>query len=236
MKYLSIKECCDRVGKSNSTIRRFIKEVKTNLDEIQNNYKVDVFRYEDLINNHQKIFVLETILLKYFNVEEEVEIKDTTSTINDNKTLEIFENQLLQKDNTINSLLRNQSEMIERQRELHILLKKSEERIQKLENSFNKEKTKFLIEDTDDIEEEIIKEEIIEDVVDKIVEVKEDNLFDGGKKRIQKLETFFNKKSKMNSNEQTINIDDEEQMTTSIDTLKDDKEKSFSDWINDLSK
>jgi hypothetical protein len=138
MKYLSIKDAAALTGKSESSVKRFVNQVKNKEPEKYRDSAL--FRFEKLPNGNDKILISEVYLLARFTSSKN-ELHDLTgdlvdsskSTDNTNgshgsqndphdlvesaykKTIEILEKELDRKNKQIDELL-------ERQRESNILL------------------------------------------------------------------------------------------------------------------
>lgn len=149
MKYLSIKEAAALTGKSESSIKRFVNQVKTKEPE---KYRDTLhFKFEKLSNGSDKILISETYLTARFTssknelhdlVDEPVKKSKTSENNNSShgshigskdelhdlvvssyqKTIEILQGELDQKNKQINELLGNQREYLERQKESNVLL------------------------------------------------------------------------------------------------------------------
>jgi hypothetical protein len=234
MNYLDVKQIIEISGKSNSTIRRMINQLRDNITEIQKNYSSPIFNNETLRNNQQKVYVLEDVVVKYFGLKVEEEEKKTTQRneykeVNDNqfitKTFERFERELDFKNKELEDKGKTIMELVERQRELHILLKKSEERISRLENYFDKQNQpklqNYFPGHIKDVKEE-----------DEYITYSHENPIIS--KGTEDVDTPMNK-----SNEEVEMVEEKETMSGLDHLLKneeDDKPKSFSYWINNLEK
>jgi hypothetical protein len=145
MKYLSIKEAAALTGKSESSIKRFVNQVKTK--EPDKYRDITRFKFEKLPNGNDKILISETYLIARFTrskneLHDLVNSSKNTENTNGShsspigskselhdlvvssyqKTIEILQSELDQKNKQINELLENQREYLERQKESNILL------------------------------------------------------------------------------------------------------------------
>ena len=119
-KFISIKEACNLFNKSNSTIRRVIKESPENQ-----------LKKEKLKTGHYKIFISVEYLNQYFNGQltnndsNELLMNNSNDEqlVNSlNNTIDILKKELENKNNTIESL-------IERQRESNIIIERLNQKI-----------------------------------------------------------------------------------------------------------
>jgi mevalonate kinase len=153
MEFISVKEAVVKYNKSISTIKRLV--AKTPQKNLKQGVKLNSGRYKTLIEV--------SYLDKYFNVSK------TVSNDSTNEAIEILKNELENKQKTIDKLLDRQSEIIQSNREalnkaleneerFQILLERSNQRANLLEQHFNKNKGNK----SDLVQEEQIIEEIIE--------------------------------------------------------------------------
>jgi DNA mismatch repair ATPase MutS len=155
MEYISVKEATVKYNKSISTIKRLV--AKTPQKNLKKGVKLNSGRYKTLIEV--------SYLDKYFNVSKSIS-NDST-----NEMLDALIKELDNKQKTIESLLQRQEETnhslnkaIENEERFQILLERSNQRANLLEQHFNKNKG-----NKSDLVQE---EEIIED----IIEAKEDTI------------------------------------------------------------
>lgn len=116
-KYLSVKEAVEYSGKSESTIKRMVRDVKANATK--SNINKRFFKFEKLPNGHEKIFISKGFIDDYFNLKGP-SIKTSSGTMSPPENelvrlVSVLEKQLDEKDKTIASLL-------ERNREQNVLM------------------------------------------------------------------------------------------------------------------
>jgi len=105
--YLSIEEASQYTGKSISSIRRLVKELKQS--------KSKHLKFEKLKTGHSKVFIAIALLDKDLNVNSSTNDSANSSTNNSNdtfvnKTLDLLAKELEEKNRQIESLLQRQYE------------------------------------------------------------------------------------------------------------------------------
>jgi len=101
--YLSIEEASQYTGKSISSIRRLVKELKQS--------KSKYLKFEKLKTGHSKVFIAIALLDKDLNANSST--NDSANNSNDtfvNKTLDLLAKELEEKNRQIESLLQRQYE------------------------------------------------------------------------------------------------------------------------------
>lgn len=117
--YLPIKDAAIQIGKSESSIRRIVLQIKTKSPKKYKDAKY--FKFENLSTGHQKVYVSNQFVQEYFNCSFNYSTNNSTEQLNESssaiylKTIEILERELENKNKQIDELL-------ERQRESNILL------------------------------------------------------------------------------------------------------------------
>lgn len=144
--YLTIEEASVYTKKSLSSIRRLVKELK------QNNSKS--LKFETLKTGHKKVFISVSFLNIHFNINE-LNLNDSTnssmnSSMNDsvnssneqmkdafiNKTLDLLQKELEEKNRQIESLL-------QRQYETNVILEQLQQKTKLLEVKTDKPKKRW---------------------------------------------------------------------------------------------
>ena len=144
--YLTIEEASAYTKKSLSSIRRLVKELK------QNNNKG--LKFETLLTGHKKVFISVSFLNIHFNINE-LNLNDSTnssmnSSMNDsvnssnedlkdvfiNKTLDLLQKELEEKNRQIESLL-------QRQYETNVILEQLQQKTKLLEVKTDKPKKRW---------------------------------------------------------------------------------------------
>ena len=127
MEYWSIKDSADKVGKSESSIKRLVAEIKKNNPKKYSN--PDYFKFEELKTGRAKIFLSRLLLEESYNVSlnnsSNHSMNGSNEPVNDFyiKTIEVLQMELMEKNKQIESLL-------ERQRETNILLLDAKQKLQ----------------------------------------------------------------------------------------------------------
>lgn len=115
-KYLTVKEAAELTGKSESTIKRIVHGSKRNSKH---------FMFEKLPTGREKIFVSKTFLDIHFNGQKTTfkqRSNDRYIDSPDHDIVEILKGVIAEKDKQIESLLENQRDYLERQKESNVLL------------------------------------------------------------------------------------------------------------------
>lgn len=137
MKFLTIKEAADLTGKSESTIKRFIRETKNKQPKKYSNTKF--FKFEKLSTGHQKIMISEDFLCENYSTVQNANLNSSTEPLNEplnnslnQELIDFLKAQLIEKDRQIEAL-------IDRNKEINLLFAQAQQREQiKLEESIPK--------------------------------------------------------------------------------------------------
>lgn len=119
MQYLPIKDAAVQIGKSESSIRRIVSQIKSKSPKKYKDSRY--FKFENLSTGHQKVFISDQFVKEYFNCSFNYSMNNSNEQLNEPsnaiylKTIEILERELENKNKQIDELL-------ERQRESNILL------------------------------------------------------------------------------------------------------------------
>lgn len=135
--YLTIEEASVYAKKSLSSIRRLVKELK------QNNSKS--LKFEILKTGHKKVFISVSFLNIHFNINE-LNLNDSTNRLSNsneqmkdafiNKTLDLLQKELEEKNRQIESLL-------QRQYETNVILEQLQQKTKLLEVKTDKPKKRW---------------------------------------------------------------------------------------------
>lgn len=137
MRFLTIKEAAELTGKSQSTIKRFVRETKNKQPNKYSNNKC--FKFEKLPTGHEKILIYEGFLNENYSTVQNTNLNSTNEPLNDSVSQTLIEflkqeldhknEQLSEKDKQIESLL-------DRNKEINLLFAQAQQREQlKLEES-----------------------------------------------------------------------------------------------------
>lgn len=125
-KYFSIKDVASLIGKSESSVKRVISKVKKGEPKKHKNPKY--FNFETLPTKHIKTYVSQAFIDEYFNgATNDSTNHSTNHSANGSdellkQTIDMLQKELDQKNKQIETLLTNQTEYLERQRESNHLL------------------------------------------------------------------------------------------------------------------
>jgi L-ribulose-5-phosphate 3-epimerase UlaE len=128
MEFLSIKDSVYYTSKSESTIKRLVKEIQSSSkNKAALSKKI---KFEPLKTGHQKTFINKAFLDEYFNIGNYSTIQNDSSNDSseslynriDLKIIDILKVELDEKNKQIERLNSQISELIERQKESNILL------------------------------------------------------------------------------------------------------------------
>ncbi len=128
MEFLSIKDSAALTSKSESTIKRLVKEVQFSTKN--KNDLVKKIKFDLLKNGSRKILINKDFLLNYFNINDALlgqsdnlnSSNEPLSTSIDLRIIDILKGELDEKNKQIERLNSQISELIERQKESNILL------------------------------------------------------------------------------------------------------------------
>jgi len=156
MRFLSIKDAAALIGKSESSIKRFVNQVKVKEPD---KYRNPVFfKFERMSNGNDKILISEAYLLVRFtsskNEPHDLISDPLYSSENTNKPnssngsknephdlVEFLKAQLIEKDKQIESLLSRIESLLDRNKEINLLFAQAQQREQiKLEESIPKKR------------------------------------------------------------------------------------------------
>lgn len=137
MKYLTIKEAAELTGKSESTIKRFVRETKKKQPIKYNSIKC--FKFEKLSTGHEKILIAEDFLNENYSTVQNVNLNSSNEQLNEplknsenESFIEFLKQQLVEKDKQIEALM-------DRNKEINLLFAQAQQREQiKLEEAIPK--------------------------------------------------------------------------------------------------
>lgn len=139
MMFLTIKEAAELTGKSESTIKRFVRETKKNHPKKYSSSKC--FKFEKLSTGHEKILIAEDFLKDNYSTVQNPNLNSSTEQLNEplndsvnQELIEFLKAQLVEKDRQIEAL-------IDRNKEINLLFAQAQQREQiKLEESIPKKR------------------------------------------------------------------------------------------------
>lgn len=139
MKYLTIKEAADLTGKSESTIKRFVRETKKKQPKKYSSVKC--FKFEKLSTGHEKILIAEDFLNENYSTVQNVNLNSSNEQLNEplnssenESIIEFLKQQLIEKDKQIEALM-------DRNKEINLLFAQAQQREQiKLEEVIPKKR------------------------------------------------------------------------------------------------
>lgn len=157
MRFLSIKDAAVLADKSESSIKRFVNQVKKKAPE---KYRDSTFfRFEKLPNGNDKILISEGFLLARFassknELHDLVDYSENTDNTNGShgsqrdlvgsaykKTIEILEKELDRKNKQLESKDKQIESLLDRNKEINLLFAQAQQREQiKLEESIPKKR------------------------------------------------------------------------------------------------
>lgn len=152
MDFISIKDSAILTSKSESTIKRFVKEVQNSTKKKGD--LVKKIKFDLLKNGSRKVLINKDFLLEYFQIKDvslgqNINLTSSNEPLNNDtslKIIELLEHELKDKSKQIDLLnkqidvLNKQiSELIERQKESNILLLESKS-LRQLEQDTRKKK------------------------------------------------------------------------------------------------
>ena len=149
MEFISIVEATQRYDKSLSTIKKAIVHAEDS--DRKKGAKLNTGLYKTLIS----VGFFDRLFLNHSEPTENID----NSTEND--YIKTLKTQLNNQQKTIDQLLHNQEQFLERQHEQNVLLERSTQRANLLEKHFNRNRT--LSNDVQPTNEEIIIEEVIQE-------------------------------------------------------------------------
>lgn len=121
MRYLTIKEAAELTGKSESTIKRFVRETKKKQPKKYSNNKC--FKFEKLSTGHEKILIAEDFLNENYSTVQNGDLNSSNEQLNDSVNQELIEflkAQLIEKDKQIEAL-------IDRNKEINLLFAQAQQ-------------------------------------------------------------------------------------------------------------
>jgi hypothetical protein len=138
-KYITVKDAAKLTGKSESTIKRIVRETKKNKPSYIANQKY--FKFEILPTGHEKIFISRDFLKEFFNIQNPTTKQRSNEHSNERydntvnqELIEFLKTQLIEKDKQIEAL-------IDRNKEINLLFAQAQQREQiKLEESIPKKR------------------------------------------------------------------------------------------------
>jgi hypothetical protein len=145
MEFLSIKDSVNHTSRSESTIRRLVKEIQSSVKNKQELSKKIKFDYAE--NGSKKILLSLDFLNEYYGLKKEVDSQmssqnppnDQPPPPQSNEFIDFLKTQIEQKDLQINSLTNQIADLIERQKESNILLLESKS-LRQIEQETRKKK------------------------------------------------------------------------------------------------
>lgn len=154
MKFITLQEASKKYSKSISTIKRIVANLKGTEEEA--NY---LKRGALLNTGKHQILISEEYLSFLFNEPLRTTEKPINEPLNEpsNELLKTLQKELQEKQSVINKLLQNQEAFLENERNFQILLERANQRIELLEQHFNRNK-KLTVSPEDKKQEEIIEE------------------------------------------------------------------------------
>lgn len=128
MKFLTIKEAAGLTGKSESTIKRFVRETKSKQPKKYSNNKC--FKFEKLPTGHEKILISEDFLNENYSTVQNTNLNSSNEPLNeplnsiDNESIiDFLKQQLIEKDKQIGALM-------DRNKEVTLLFAQAQQREQ----------------------------------------------------------------------------------------------------------
>lgn len=139
MKFLTIKEAAELTGKSESTIKRFVRETKNKQPKKYSSNKC--FKFEKLSTGHEKILISEDFLNENYSTVQNTNLNSSNEQLNEplnnsvnQELIEFLKAQLVEKDRQIEAL-------IDRNKEINLLFAQAQQREQiKLEEALPKKR------------------------------------------------------------------------------------------------
>ena len=121
MQFLTIQESAEVTGKSESTIKRFVREIKSKNPKKYSDSKC--FRFEKLPTGHKKILISLSFLQEKYSTVQTDRLNGSNEHFNSSDSQELvsfLKEQLREKDKVIETLL-------ERNKEVNILFAQSQQ-------------------------------------------------------------------------------------------------------------
>ena len=141
MKFLTIKEAAELTGKSESTIKRFVRETKNKQPKKYSSTKC--FKFEKLSTGHEKILIAEDFLSENYSTVQNGNLNSSNEQLNEplnnsvNQTLiEYLKQELDCKNEQIAEKDRQIESLLDRNKEINLLFAQAQQREQiKLEEA-----------------------------------------------------------------------------------------------------
>jgi len=146
MEFITILEATQRYNKSISTIKRYVGNAKAK--DVKKGVKLNTGKYKVLIS----VGYLNSCFI------DQSQTTENNKEVDSSDYIKALKEQTESQQRTIDKLLHNQEQFLERQREQNILLERATKRNELLEQHFNRNRLK-------EAEEVIDSEEIIEDEI-----------------------------------------------------------------------
>lgn len=146
MKFLTIKEAADLTGKSESTIKRFVRETKNKQPKKYSN--TSFFKFEKLSTGHEKIMISEAFLCENYSTVQNANLNSSNEPLSEplnntvNQTLiEYLKQELDRKNDQIAEKDKQIESLLDRNKEINLLFAQAQQREQiKLEESIPKKR------------------------------------------------------------------------------------------------
>lgn len=141
MKFLTIKEAAELTGKSESTIKRFVRETKNKQPKKYSSTKC--FKFEKLSTGHEKILIAEDFLSENYSTVQNVNLNSSNEQLTEplnnsvNQTLiEFLKQELGQKNEQLAEKDKQIESLLDRNKEINLLFAQAQQREQiKLEEA-----------------------------------------------------------------------------------------------------
>lgn len=137
VKFLTIKEAAAVTGKSESTLKRFVREVKQKQPKKYNDNKC--FKFDKLPTGHKKVLVSETFLSTTYPIINSSNINDSNEPLNsvDNQEfLEHLKSEIILKNEQLSAKDKQIEALLDRNKEINLLFAQAQKREQlKIEES-----------------------------------------------------------------------------------------------------
>lgn len=146
MIFLTIKEAAELTGKSESTIKRFVRETKKNHPKKYSSNKC--FKFEKLSTGHEKILIAEDFLKENYSTVQNTNLNSSNEPLSEplnntvNQTLiEYLKQELDRKNDQIAEKDKQIESLLDRNKEINLLFAQAQQREQiKLEESNSKKR------------------------------------------------------------------------------------------------
>lgn len=135
MRFLTIKEAAELTGKSESTIKRFVRETKNK----QPKKYIDsrFFKFEKLSTNHEKILISEHFLNENYSTVQNANMNSSNEPLSEplnnsiNQTLiEFLKRELNHKNEQLSEKDKQIESLLDRNKEINLLFAQAQQRQQ----------------------------------------------------------------------------------------------------------